>query len=271
MLFRNGMHFLSGLPRSGSTLLSALLRQNPAFHAGMSGPLLPIISEMTLALGRNNEFSTMIEESQKKRVLEAIFGAFYGDLRESRVIFDTHRLWTAYLPLLSRILDRYWCFCCVRNVAWTMDSFERIVRSNPLAASKLFPPETNPNLHGRVEYMMSPKGQIGRAWNALNEAFYGEDARKLVLIRYETLVRSPLDVLRRIYDLLGVPWFEHRIDAVEFDAAEIDRALGLPGLHRVRPTVEHVERATILPPPLFSRLSSLSFWDEGSPRGATVW
>ncbi|MBU0835751.1 MAG: sulfotransferase, partial [Gammaproteobacteria bacterium] len=27
-------HFISGLPRSGSTLLAALLRQNPRFHAG---------------------------------------------------------------------------------------------------------------------------------------------------------------------------------------------------------------------------------------------
>jgi Sulfotransferase family len=33
------MHFISGLPRSGSTLLAALLRQNPRFEAGMSGPL----------------------------------------------------------------------------------------------------------------------------------------------------------------------------------------------------------------------------------------
>jgi sulfotransferase len=33
------IHFISGLPRSGSTLLSAILRQNPRFHAGMTGPV----------------------------------------------------------------------------------------------------------------------------------------------------------------------------------------------------------------------------------------
>ena len=33
------IHFISGLPRSGSTLLAALLRQNPRFEAAMSGPL----------------------------------------------------------------------------------------------------------------------------------------------------------------------------------------------------------------------------------------
>jgi sulfotransferase len=35
----SSIHFISGLPRSGSTLLAALLRQNPRFEAGMSGPL----------------------------------------------------------------------------------------------------------------------------------------------------------------------------------------------------------------------------------------
>jgi sulfotransferase len=29
---QNGIHFISGLPRSGSTLLAAILRQNPRFH-----------------------------------------------------------------------------------------------------------------------------------------------------------------------------------------------------------------------------------------------
>jgi len=33
------LHFISGLPRSGSTLLSAILRQNPRFYAGMTSPV----------------------------------------------------------------------------------------------------------------------------------------------------------------------------------------------------------------------------------------
>ncbi|MGA8585530.1 MAG: sulfotransferase [Roseiarcus sp.] len=35
---QNRLHFISGLPRSGSTLLAALLRQNPRISAGMSSP-----------------------------------------------------------------------------------------------------------------------------------------------------------------------------------------------------------------------------------------
>jgi sulfotransferase len=33
------LHFIAGLPRSGSTLLVALLRQNPRFAARISSPV----------------------------------------------------------------------------------------------------------------------------------------------------------------------------------------------------------------------------------------
>ena len=38
------LHFISGLPRSGSTLLAGILRQNPQFHAAMSSPVAPMMN-----------------------------------------------------------------------------------------------------------------------------------------------------------------------------------------------------------------------------------
>lgn len=43
---RNGIHFISGLPRAGSTLLAALLRQNPALHAGITSPVGSLFGTM---------------------------------------------------------------------------------------------------------------------------------------------------------------------------------------------------------------------------------
>ncbi len=37
-------HFITGLPRSGSTLLAAILRQNPRFHAGMTSPVGALVN-----------------------------------------------------------------------------------------------------------------------------------------------------------------------------------------------------------------------------------
>ena len=49
---QNGIHFISGLPRSGSTLLAALLRQNPRFSAGMTSPVGSLFNAMLSATSR---------------------------------------------------------------------------------------------------------------------------------------------------------------------------------------------------------------------------
>jgi hypothetical protein len=51
------IHFSSELPRSGSTLLSAILRQNPRFHAGMTGPVGSLVDAMLRNMRMNNETS----------------------------------------------------------------------------------------------------------------------------------------------------------------------------------------------------------------------
>lgn len=49
------VHLISGLPRSGSTLLAALLRQNPRFHAAMSSPVASLLNGALEQMGANNE------------------------------------------------------------------------------------------------------------------------------------------------------------------------------------------------------------------------
>ncbi|MBR8827105.1 MAG: hypothetical protein DSM107014_04230 [Gomphosphaeria aponina SAG 52.96 = DSM 107014] len=45
------VHLISGLPRSGSTLLAGILRQNPNFHAGMSSPVGGLMNQLLESVG----------------------------------------------------------------------------------------------------------------------------------------------------------------------------------------------------------------------------
>ena len=51
------LHFISGLPRSGSTLLAAILRQNTRFHAAMTSPVGHVFNAALTAMGAENEFA----------------------------------------------------------------------------------------------------------------------------------------------------------------------------------------------------------------------
>lgn len=45
------LHFISGLPRAGTTLLASILRQNPAVHASIMSPIGQVVTDAVTAMG----------------------------------------------------------------------------------------------------------------------------------------------------------------------------------------------------------------------------
>ena len=82
---KNRIHFISGLPRAGSTLLSALLTQNPRFHAGMSGPVGGFFALLLGQMSGANEFSIFLNDTQKKAILKGVFENYYEAQRDKVV------------------------------------------------------------------------------------------------------------------------------------------------------------------------------------------
>ena len=81
----------------------------------------------------------------------------------------------------------------------------------------------------------------------------------------------PQQVLPLIYQFLGEPSYQHDFESLHYDAPEFDEALGLHGLHKVRPRVGLERRETILPPDLFAQYSKLSFWhDQSNSRAGMI-
>jgi sulfotransferase len=264
-------HFISGLPRAGSTLLAALLRQNPRCHAGMTSPVAALFTGMLNQFSAGSEFAAMIDIRLRRRLLRSLFDTFYAEGPQREVIFDTSRAWCARMPAVLDLFPDAKVIACVRNVAWVMDSIERLYRANPYENTKLFNDESERStVFSRVETLAQRNRLVGYAWSALKEAYYGEHASSLLLIEYELLSQAPEKCLRLVYDFIGEPWFEHDFDNVHYDAPEFDQALGLSGLHKVRPKVAAVARRTLLPPDLFEQYAALSFWQNSAGSGANV-
>ncbi|MCL1475532.1 sulfotransferase [Argonema antarcticum] len=259
------IHFISGLPRSGSTLLGALLRQNPRFHASMTTPVGGLVNRMLEAMSEDNEFSVFITPEQKRALILAIFSTFYQSQADKEVIFDTNRLWCSKLPLIQELFPASKVICCVRNVAWIMDSIERLVRKNSFDVSRLFNnPTERATVYTRTETLSQRGRLVGFSYNALKEAFYGEYSSRLLLVDYDLLAQIPDKVLPLIYQFLEEEPFNHDFENVEYNEPEFDNRLNLKGLHTVRPKVEFQHRQTILPPDLFTQFNGLSFWTNTS-------
>ena len=269
---RHGIHFISGLPRSGSTLLAAISRQNPRFHAAMTSPVGAMYIALESAMSRRNETSVFINETQHMDLLRGLFANYYREIQEEKVIFDTNRLWCTKLPGLIRLFPEMNVICCVRDLGWIMDSIERLGRGNAFELSGLFGFEAGSTVFTRVNRLASSDGMVGFAIDALKEAFFSEQAGRLILVEYEALARAPATAIQELYALLKERPFAHDFDNVHYESDEFDLSLGAPGLHTIRPKVEWVERQTVLPPDLFRRFEHDMFWriPGGNLRGVAI-
>lgn len=252
-------------------MLAALLKQNPRFCAGMTSPVGGLVSNMISQFSAGSEFSNVVTATQKQNLLHGVFSSYYADRPDKEVIFDTNRAWAGRMPLVLDLFPDAKIIACVRNVAWIMDSIERLFRNNPYENTRLFGNNMQRStVYSRLEGLAQHDQMVGFAWSALREAFYGEQAKSLLVLDYDLLTQSPEKVMPLIYRFIDEPLFTHDFENVEYDAPEFDQQLGTPGLHYVRPKVAPSSRRSLLPPDLFEKFSKMTFWTDPSGSAANV-
>lgn len=253
------LHFISGLPRSGSTLLAAVLRQNPRFRAGMTSPVAALFQALESATAGNAETSVFISDKVRERLLRGVFEIFYRDA-QTPVVFDTSRMWCSRLPLIARLFPEARIIACVRDLGWIGDSFERLYRRNGQKPSAVYNWTTGGTVWSRTTALMASSGVVGFAYDALREAASSEQRDRMLMIDYESFCQNPRATLKSIYRIIDEPYFEHKFDHVEYSENEFDQRIGADGLHTVNGAIEWSPRETILPHDLFARYVNDSFW-----------
>ncbi len=86
-------HFITGLPRSGSTLLSSILKQNPRFHASITDPLANLVKGVIEHSHDSPGMKSEVPVSRRKNMVKYLFDGYYADV-DKPVIFNTNRAWT---------------------------------------------------------------------------------------------------------------------------------------------------------------------------------
>lgn len=250
--------FISGLPRSGSTLLSSILSQNPEMASGVSSPLASMVHASLAAIQAFPGGSTF-DVKTRKLAIKGLMDGFMSS-HGKRYIFDTSRSWTTLLPLLRELYPNTKVVVCVRNVIQTLDSFERLFARAPLHMPTMFSPDEARSVYSRVESMMAPTGIIGRAYNGIREAFYGNNSDMLVFIEYDDLCANPQHVMAALYRNLNIPHFSHDFDNVAASHEKYDADVGIPNIHTVRKSVGKISSNICLPPDVVARFSGGEFW-----------
>lgn len=255
-------NFISGLPRSGSTLLTSILNQNPRFTANISDPLemycASIIRDTSTAVGM--EAAVSIEKRQE--LIKGLFDSFYNDSNE--VCFNTNRGWTAETPLLKCLFPNFKMIVCIREIPWILDSFEQLNANNPFTIKPLYHHQQLSSVYERCSMLMgeipNTAGYVAGPLANVNQSIYSNERDHICYIEYDTLVKHPKESMMKIYEFLEEPWFEHDFNNVEASYDEFDDQTKIKGLHSVRKSVQYIPRRSTLPMDLWNKFENHSFW-----------
>jgi sulfotransferase len=229
-------YFISGLPRSGSTLLANLLLQNEKFHATSTSSLLDLILQLRDNWSSIESYKTNPEGQDKWKVIKAVIENYHNTDRP--IIFDKNRGWTNHIEFLEKILGyEVRIICCVRNLEDVVSSFEKLFRENR-SEGEIHSEFKNPKmktLQGRCEVWVGDEGVIGRPYVNLKDAFDRGLESRLVLLPYEFFTHNPESAMESVYNFIGEPYFKHNFENIEQKIFENDIGYGWgENLHKIK-------------------------------------
>jgi sulfotransferase len=257
------MYFVAGLPRSGSTMIQCILRQNPQVHAEPVSSLAVCFNSIYSNwdnVEANKEFSN---EKAKSNVLRGILQN-YHEGTDKPIIFDKDRMWISRIALLEAVLgEKVKILCPVRNPAEILSSFEKLRKNNPM---HLLPAEMGADgatIAGRCLYYAGPAGPLGIAHAMMKDAITMGYLDRLLFIDYNRFCNSPKSQTKRIYEFFELPSFDHDYEHIEQNEKYNDLSHSLPGLHKIKPKLDKttVNCVEYLGLNLFEQYNREIFWD----------
>ena len=254
--------FLSGLPRTGSTLLSAILSQNKDIHAPGNSPVCQLMWDMHVSC--HNSASEQIRANNRTDAIDDLIRSIpetYYKHTQKNFVVDKCRSWT--LPVNLDLIQKHVTknpkiLVLLRPIDEILVSMAQLRKKNGWKGD-LF---TGLLDEGSEPIMRSLAGVI----NAKSL-----DTNWFHFVNYKDIVYDPSTTMNGIYDFLKLPRFEHDFESITQEYPENDFVYGMLGQHDIRPTLSELEKTVKLPKNLVKKCHVINqsiFEDYGSLRAA---
>lgn len=238
------IYYQSSLPRSGSSLLQNIMGQNPDFYVTPTSGVLELIFASRGNYTNSSEFKAQDSQQMKNGFInfckEGMFG-FYNAITDKKYVMDKSRGWGIHYDFLNEIHPKPKIICMVRDLRDVFASMERNFRENPDKQDSVLDWSTmqGTTVPKRIDVWASGP-PIGLAIERLNEMFRIGVASNILFIKFEDLCLYPEEQMKKIYQYLELPYYEHDFDNIEQLTKEDDEVYGIYGDHKVRTKLEPV-------------------------------
>jgi sulfotransferase len=235
------IHYLSGLPRSGSTLFAQIIGQNPKFYPTPTSGFINFFVHAKKNWKSNNEFAAEGLEKIEPRVNNAFRGMFEGyfheELSQGKIVFDKSRGWVFYLEYLKEIFQNpdIKIICMVRDIRAILASFEKLFRQRSISYPEPSDEDfvESQTVEGRANILLRANGVVGLPIIRLQDAIR-RHPNNIVLVSYKGLLNDPKWVFNFLHEHLELPKFEYDFNNIKQVTHEHDVYHGYKGLHDIK-------------------------------------
>lgn len=236
---------MAGLPRSGSTLLSAILNQNPDIYVTPSADTSFLMLSLHNTSKTSESFHAGFAPEGYRNIMAKLPQAFYEHI-EKPYIIDKNRTWGTpeNIEVAELFADKVRIICPVRPILEVLASFVNLAEKNPENFIDKFVPnypvsQFRPKNDARCDAMMAANHHIEMNILSLASALDPRHEGKFHFIAYADLISKPQKVIEAIYDFLEIPKFEHKFDNLKWSLMPHEaEVFGIPNMHKIRPKID---------------------------------
>lgn len=236
------IHFISGMPRSGSTLLCNILNQNPRFWATPTSGLCPLMLRVNFIWQEIAELKASSTPQEKMGLLQGMLNGFHTTDRP--VVFSKSRGWVAALELLRNAMgSEPKILVTIRDIPSILSSCEKLFRKELKSPESVARWGQNmETIEGRLQFWSASDQMVGGQYNRIRDCVMRGNRRNLHFIDFDDLCQEPECTLKKVYEFLGEEPFTHDLQNVEQTTHEKDEEHGFVDLHTIRQKIEPVKK-----------------------------
>ena len=235
----------SSLPRAGSTLIQNILGQNPDIHTTPTSGVYEMLAACRTIYTDGLEFkaqdSATMETGFKSFLKNGLYG-FYEPLTEKPYVIDKCRGWSSEWDFINAFDPNPKMICMVRDIRSIYSSLEKKYRQNPLVEHHI---ANWGNLTGTTTdkrmSVWSNNPPIGPAMDRLYQVLVQGLHTNILFIKFEELCLDPNTQMKRVYEYLEIPFYQHDFDNIEQITLEDDKWYGIFGDHVIRGKLKPVK------------------------------
>ena len=277
MIKNKRIHFITGFPRCGNTLLGSILNQNPKINATAHSITPDIMANVdNIKSGSVESFQhwtyrTFPDERSLDNVLKNIFNLYYKDW-SGDIILERGDWLTPYnFNLLSKYFDQdIRIVVLVRTITDIIKSYIYLCNKYPKFHINIDYERLDPTtlykspLEEKCDLLMQKGSYIDCTLFGIKWLLDNDHNEKLLFVEYDDLVSDTISELKRIYGFLDIEFYNHNLSNLsQFKANGVgynDEFVG-GDMHTIRVNkVEKVDHGIKLPSKVIAKYSGLESW-----------